>query len=196
MTFPILQLDLGGNPCDWISHRQAISLIATDKVIANLGTEDVTFFGGQNRVSGLRSEVSVGSILLTKERIISRRLSKIFEPPFLKRILYARDRYRCLYCGDSFSPEYLTRDHIIPDSRNGSSKYSNSATCCKSCNHEKADRTPEEWGVLLKQIPFSLTWAEFLYLQKSHRMIYEQHEYLQDRFPKNSLLRSEFLNAA
>lgn len=196
MSLPILQLDIAGNPADWITHRQAISMVANDKVIANLGSEDIIFLGGHNRVSGLRSKVSVGSILLTKERVFSERLSKNFEPPYSKRVLFGRDDFTCLFCGEAFPPYYLTRDHIIPKSRGGSDAWANSATCCKRCNHEKGDRTPEQWGQLLLAVPFTPNWAEYLYILNKNRMIEEQHAFLQQRFPKGSVLRSDFQRAA
>lgn len=186
--FPILQLDIAGNPADWISHRQAIAMMASDRVIANLGEHEMNFKGGTNRISGLRSIVTVSSILLTKERVLGHRLANDYEPPYSHRGLFARDQYRCLYCGEHFSPIHLTRDHIIPKSRGGSDSWSNSATACHQCNHDKGSRTPEEWGHLLLEVPFTPNWAEFLYLKNTRRIIAEQQNFLQARFSKDSPL--------
>lgn len=185
---PILQLDIAGNPSAWLNHRDAISLIASDRVIANLGEEEFLFQGGHNRISGLRSEVMVSSILLTKERVMSKRLSCDYMPPFSNKGLFARDGHMCLYCGETFAPYKLTRDHIIPKSRGGNDSWLNSATCCKRCNHDKGSQTPEEWGHLLLAVPFVPNWAEFLYLKNTRRIIADQQAFLQQRFPKGSLL--------
>jgi len=71
--------------------------------------------------------------------------------------LFARDEYRCQYCGRrgvELKPrETLTRDHLIPLSRG--------AAACRSCNLRKRDRTPEEAGMRLATVPRSprdLAW--------------------------------------
>ena len=74
--------------------------------------------------------------------------------PFRAAVLI-RDKYRCAYCGTQSSDEkeqskkaLLSVDHVIPASRGGRSSLCNLLTCCKLCNNEKNDRTPEEWGIL------------------------------------------------
>lgn len=61
----------------------------------------------------------------------------------LRARIFARDGYRCVYCGAKGVP--LQCDHIIPQSRGGSNDPANLATACRMCNRSKADRTPEEW---------------------------------------------------
>jgi hypothetical protein len=188
MMIPILQLDQAGNPSAWLNHRQAISLMASERVIANLGEHEFCFLGGYNRISGIRSQVTVGSILLTNERVMPKRLAKNYSPPYSNRLLFQRDHYTCLYCGEHYSPHKLTRDHIIPRSRGGDDGFANSATACKACNHAKGNRTPEEWGHLLLEVPYVPNYAEFLYLTNPHRIIEDQLAFLQERFPKDSYL--------
>ncbi|MBN2684130.1 MAG: HNH endonuclease [Pontiellaceae bacterium] len=50
----------------------------------------------------------------------------------------------CHYCGDTFSPEELTMDHVLPVVRGGKSTKSNCVPCCKECNNEKKYLTPAE----------------------------------------------------
>lgn len=50
----------------------------------------------------------------------------------------------CHYCGETFPPEDLTMDHILPVVRGGKSVKSNCVPCCKACNTEKAYLTPAE----------------------------------------------------
>jgi 5-methylcytosine-specific restriction endonuclease McrA len=50
----------------------------------------------------------------------------------------------CHYCGQSFSPEELTMDHVLPVVRGGKSTRSNCVACCKACNNEKKYLTPAE----------------------------------------------------
>lgn len=67
-----------------------------------------------------------------------------------KRGVLERDRHTCGYCG----AKATTIDHIMPESRGGKLTWENSISACSSCNNEKADRTPEEWGVRLLWEPW------------------------------------------
>lgn len=65
--------------------------------------------------------------------------------------LFARDQYRCQYCGrhmTEFKPrEALTRDHLVPLSRGGTNDWTNVITSCSPCNTRKGNRLPEEIGM-------------------------------------------------
>ena len=74
--------------------------------------------------------------------------------PFVRHVLL-RDAYVCVYCGRESTAEreasrksILSIDHIIPSSRGGGATVDDLACCCKACNNEKNDRTPEEFGIL------------------------------------------------
>jgi 5-methylcytosine-specific restriction endonuclease McrA len=82
--------------------------------------------------------------------------------------MFARDHYRCQYCGRHRSElrarEFLTRDHVLPQSRGGDNSWANCVTACSSCNNRKADRTPRESGMQLLRTPAEprfvrLVWA-------------------------------------
>ena len=68
---------------------------------------------------------------------------------FSRLNIYARDDFKCLYCGEQFMTEDLTFDHVFPQSRGGKTEWTNIVTCCVPCNHAKANRTPEEAGMKL-----------------------------------------------
>jgi 5-methylcytosine-specific restriction endonuclease McrA len=99
----------------------------------------------------------VRSERLTLPRPIVIRLMKFIHVPrrFRRQVtntfLFARDRYRCQYCGrpaTGLKPrEGLTRDHLVPLSRGGTNDWSNVVTACGSCNTRKANRLPEEIGM-------------------------------------------------
>lgn len=61
----------------------------------------------------------------------------------LRQFIFDRDGRACTYCGAADRP--LHCDHVIPESRGGSSEPNNLTTACKPCNLSKNDRTPEEW---------------------------------------------------
>ncbi len=184
----ILQLDIAGNACGWISNRHAISMVASDRVIAGMGEKNFIFRGGHNRITGLRSEMTVNSIVLTTEKVVSHRLLSDYEPPLTNRALFVRDQFLCLYCGNRFATPQLTRDHVIPRSRGGGDGWSNSASCCRKCNQAKGNRTPEEWNRLLLAVPYMPNWHEYLYLKNSNRIITDQIDFLKTRFRVNSPL--------
>jgi 5-methylcytosine-specific restriction endonuclease McrA len=43
----------------------------------------------------------------------------------------------CHYCGEKFSPQELTMDHVVPLVRGGRSTKGNLVPCCKACNTKK-----------------------------------------------------------
>lgn len=48
--------------------------------------------------------------------------------------IFARDDYRCVFCGQVFPPEALTVDHLQARSRGGDRSGGNLVTACKACN--------------------------------------------------------------
>lgn len=75
-----------------------------------------------------------------------------------------RDGYRCMYCGEQFTLDQLTLDHVIPISRGGKDTWSNVVTACKSCNHKKGNHYLEEIGMSLIHRPQRPTLPTFLHL--------------------------------
>lgn len=86
-------------------------------------------------------------IRLTKFVHVPRR----FRRQVTNTFLFARDGYRCQYCGrhqvELKLREALTRDHVIPISRGGANEWTNCVTACSSCNLRKADHYPRECGM-------------------------------------------------
>ena len=182
-SYKFLALDIAGNPSDWINAESAIHMITTDRVLAPLGEHTRVFHGGINAASGVQSTVEVSSILLTNARVNERRWHKNYQPPLTNAALFARDGNLCLYCGEAFESHQLTRDHIIPVSRGGHHNWENSATACRSCNHRKGARTPDEWGTTLIAIPYAPCYAEHLILS-GKTILADQMEFLQARMRK------------
>ncbi len=63
-----------------------------------------------------------------------------------KAKIFARDSYKCFYCGYAGTNLDLTLDHIIPKSVGGDSSANNLITACKKCNSAKNDQSIEEFG--------------------------------------------------
>ena len=80
---------------------------------------------------------------------------------FSRRNIFKRDKYTCRYCGAQPGTHELTIDHVTPRARGGQSTWDNCVLACLTCNHRKADRTPEQAGVRLRQRPRQPTWRPF-----------------------------------
>ncbi|MCA8957513.1 MAG: HNH endonuclease [Planctomycetes bacterium] len=81
---------------------------------------------------------------------------------FSRRNLYRRDRYTCQYCGATPGGGELSIDHVVPRSRGGRSTFENCVLACTACNHRKANRTPREAGMRLRQAPRAPKWTPIL----------------------------------
>jgi 5-methylcytosine-specific restriction endonuclease McrA len=68
-----------------------------------------------------------------------------------RRALFARDGWRCVYCGTAGGR--LTLDHVVPRSRGGDSVWENVVTSCAPCNLRKGNRLPEEVAMTLSRPP-------------------------------------------
>ena len=77
---------------------------------------------------------------------------------FNRRHVFARDGYRCQYCGDRQPVSALTFDHVIPRSHGGPTNWTNIVTSCVPCNQYKGDRTPEEARMKLLKRPYAPYW--------------------------------------
>src|SRR5690242_21174499 len=64
--------------------------------------------------------------------------------------IYARDNYRCQYCGVRCGISELTYDHVIPRAKGGKTTWDNIVTCCYPCNGKKGNRTPHEAKMALR----------------------------------------------
>ena len=86
-----------------------------------------------------------------------------------RRALFARDGWRCVYCGDGTSR--LTLDHVVPRSRGGESVWENVVTACGPCNLRKGDRLLEETHMRLPRVPRAP--APVLFISLSHHRVPE-----------------------
>ncbi len=78
------------------------------------------------------------------------RVPRTLQRKISRRALFARDGWRCVYCG---SAGRLTLDHVVPRSRGGDSVWENVVTSCAPCNMRKGNRLPEEVSMALRVKP-------------------------------------------
>jgi len=143
----VLLLNITYEPLRIINWKKAITLLLLGKV------EVLEEYGREIRsVSFTIRLPSVVRLL----RMVKRPKAPV---KFSRQNIYARDKYRCQYCGQKFPSDELTYDHVIPRSRGGKTEWENIVTCCVDCNRRKGGRTPSEAGMKLIRKPVKPTWV-------------------------------------
>ena len=174
----ILHLNKGGEPVRWINYRKSAEFYAKDKVLWSLGQHEVVLKGGTNARTGERS-IFVMDTIIAVDDDCNKSPSKFRTgvPKLSNRALFARDRNICGYCANEFVKKELTRDHIVPKSRDGKDTWTNLVTACKVCNHKKGNRTPKEARMPLVYVPYVPNFNESLILQ-NRNILADQMDYL------------------
>ena len=182
----VLQLDQAGNPQCWINYEKAAYYYTKDQVAWTPQATDFTLHGGMNRM-GTQSTLTMETIIAVKGKVTGRQIDIMNKVPLTNRTLFRRDRHLCAYCGQEYSPSDLSRDHIVPTSKEGKNIWMNVVTACYYCNKLKDNRTPEEAHMPLLYVPYVPQRAEYLILQ-NRRILYDQMEFLLARVGKDSRL--------
>ena len=183
----ILRTDVSGMPLEWVTYQDAVRLYFNDQIAYTCGSNIMTIRGGINAITNLRSKVDVNSIIATFGN--NKTLSEQYAPPLNNTTLFKRDDHLCLYCGNKFKTEDLSRDHVTPLFQGGKDLWVNVVSACKRCNNAKAGRTPEQANMKLLAIPFIPTHAEYIFLQ-GKVILFDQMEFLKQHFPRSSPLRN------
>lgn len=143
MTAQTLLLNMNFEPLDVIHWQRAMTLFYQGKV--------EIFEEHDKVVRSVSFSFKLPSIVRMLRLVKVRR--KLDYVPFTRGNIYARDGYRCQYCGDEYKSEDLTFDHVIPIVQGGRKGWDNIVTACVTCNRKKGGRTPEEAGMTLKRSP-------------------------------------------
>lgn len=182
----ILRTDVSGMPLEWIHFQTAVKLYYSEQVAYTCGTPILAIRGGINAITGQRSRIILNSIIATHGS--KQQLHEYYVPPLSNPLLFRRDNYICLYCGQHFQEKDLSRDHVRPLVLGGPDRWTNAVTACKSCNSRKGGRTPEQAHMPLLAVPFQPTYAEYIFLQ-GRNILADQMEFLSAHFPRTSKLR-------
>jgi 5-methylcytosine-specific restriction endonuclease McrA len=154
-----LLLTQGYEPIQIISWQRAITLLALAKVEV---------------VEEYETIIRAPSIVVAVPAVV--RLRKAFrrhaKPVKFSRVnIYARDKYRCQYCGLTCTIDELTYDHVVPRSKGGRTTWENIVSACYTCNRRKANRTPAEAGMKLLSVPARPTWMPSVQIRVSARSV-------------------------
>jgi hypothetical protein len=181
----VLKLSAQGLPQSWITLEQAVTHYAADDVRWEAGRQVAVFRGGHNAITGQQSIITVNSIIGTQG--VPRINPFDLRPGLTNPKLFVRDRNLCAYCGGRFHESDLTREHIVPLAHKGPDHWMNVVTACRSCNHRKSSRTPEQANMPLLYAPYVPSlWEDFIL--RNRRILSDQMEFLMAHVPKTSRL--------
>lgn len=186
----VLRTDVAGMPLEWIDYKEAARLYHQDQVAYTCGRSIFRLTGGTNARTGCRTVLDVNSIVATIGHTGNPGNNRHdYVPPLNNQTLFRRDAHLCMYCGMRFPARELSREHIRPLSQGGKDSWTNVVAACRRCNNHKASRTPEQARMQLVAVPFTPTYAEYIFL-KGRRVLADQMEYLVAHFPRSSPLHA------
>lgn len=143
-----LVLNASFEPLHIVSWQRALQLLFQGKV--------EVLEESNHEVRTVRLTIRVPAVLrlltyvpLTKKKQVIR---------FSRINIFIRDHYVCQYCGQKFSKNHLTLDHVIPVVQGGGKNWENIVTACKPCNQRKGGRTPSQSSMHLIRKPKRPIW--------------------------------------
>lgn len=157
-----LVLNADYTPIDVVSWKDAITMtFSEEKNAYPIEYHETKIKDSANR------EHYLPSIIVLK-RYVSNRNETTYSK-YTRYNIFTRDGFKCQYCGNKFSREDLTIDHVIPISRYKKLGYTgrincltNVVTCCYPCNIRKGNFTCEEIGMFPIKSPRKITKKESL----------------------------------
>lgn len=142
MSAAVLLLDANWQPLRIESWQRAIADVM-------LGKTEVIEYSADRTIQGIGRTYPMPCVV----RVLRHFKRDRIRLKFSRLNIYARDGFRCQYCGGHRQTEDLTFDHVTPRSRGGRTTWENIVACCIPCNAEKADRSPAEAGMRLLSTP-------------------------------------------
>jgi len=160
----VLVLNASYEACNIVPARRALTLVLGGKAIVE----------EKSRYSIRTSKVivPVPSVI----RLISYRRIPRQNRSISRKGILLRDASTCQYCLRPFGPKDLTLDHVVPRSRGGGSTWENLVSSCFPCNNKKANKTPEEAGMVLAKQPRQIT------IHAKHRLLAGADDAAWDRY--------------
>jgi len=142
-------LNASYEPLAVVSSKRGLILVIEGK--AHIASEHPDY-----TVSSAKDVWPVPTQIVLNQFVKSRSTYRV--PAILtQRNLFIRDGHRCGYCArhksELKSGEFLTRDHIHPQSKGGKDEWKNVITACSTCNNKKADFLLDEIGMQLNKVP-------------------------------------------
>ena len=80
------------------------------------------------------------------------------EVKFTRENIFRRDDFPSQYCGERKNPRDLNIDHVIPRDKGGPLTWDNVVCSCIPCNTRKANKMPEQAGMIPNKTPKAPRW--------------------------------------
>jgi 5-methylcytosine-specific restriction endonuclease McrA len=153
-----LALNASYEPLTILSLRRALRLVIDRKA-------EILEVDGKRRFRSATTELPCPVVIRLVRYV---HVPRKFRRQVTNTFLFARDSYRCQYCGrhrtELRGRDFLTRDHVVPISRGGANDWGNVVAACSPCNNRKGNRLPSETGMTLLATPtepnhVELVWA-------------------------------------
>lgn len=142
-----LLLNATYEPLKVINWKRAITLLFQGKV--------EVLEVHSRAVHGISISLQLPSVLRLLKLVRAKNVHKV---KFSRSNIFARDNYKCQYCGERFDVKELTFDHVHPVAKGGKKSWDNIVTACWRCNNKKSGRTPQESGMRLIKHPVEPKW--------------------------------------
>ena len=176
LNSPVLTLNTGMIPIDICNVRDAVTLQILKKAEA-VKVDHNQLIRSQFLALPLPRVIMLFNYhKIPRKQVVHSRLNIIY-----------RDDMRCQYCGDRFSIEHLTVDHVIPLSRwrevatNLSIKpnsWENQVCACRYCNTRKGNQLISECGMKLIKKPVEPKYMPYLIISRQKADQYGWNEFL------------------
>jgi 5-methylcytosine-specific restriction endonuclease McrA len=152
-----LALNASFEPLTLLPLRRALRLVIDEKAEI-LEIDEGRVFRSEKR------DLPCPSVIRLKRFV---HVPRKFRRQVTNTFLFARDSYRCQYCGRHRTQlrgrEFLTRDHVVPLSRGGTNNWQNVVTACSPCNNRKGSHLGLEVGMMPLHSPHEPNYVELVW---------------------------------
>lgn len=183
MTVKTLALDATAKPIGLIAVERAVSHIAVG-LVDGMQRCQVLLANEKKRFRSQDLDIPLPLIVMWPGyvELEKRELKRVS-----RRVVFARDKFACQYCGYQAHPgkafKELTVDHVKPAHlfahRSEANNWQNVTTACVPCNRRKAGRLPRECGMMPKNAPKAPHYVQLRFAGRLHSA---QRDYIADYF--------------
>lgn len=177
-----LVLNADYSPLSIIGWQKAITWYMRYQDSDKYGVEIIDFYKDDYINGTNNKKYPIPCVAKTKRFFRSTRHTVTFS----RKNIFIRDNHTCQYCGNIYSMNDLTYDHVIPKSQwnynNGSpTSWTNIVTACVECNRKKGNKTPKQANMPLINLPIK-PQKTYKYLPISYHLFKIKDEIPQEWF--------------
>jgi hypothetical protein len=177
MTTQVLKVDTSGRPIEFIPWQDYVRLWYQGKAHVIAAEPGEYWCSPSTKVPK--------AVIIQIESFV--RLKPMRDNYIIKRVLFARDGWKCAYCSVDINLKTGTKDHVKPywlfkkEGRNRSeaNTWENVVTSCGPCNHKKGSKTCAEAKMYPKVTPKKPVYVQTTFDRVHHPI---QKEYVEMYF--------------